>query len=146
VVSALPRHALAHMTALPRSDEPLPTAQQDERIFTAGRALEHCAPSGDYGRNRLQARRQECGTHAPWASSTTKGAAVGVAMTTSNERRIRNMDKDRIEGAAKQVKGSIKETAGKVLGDAKLTAEGKSDKVEGKIQNVIGSMKDALKQ
>ena len=35
--------------------------------------------------------------------------------------------------AAKQAKGAIKEAAGKALGDSKLTAEGKSDKVEGKI-------------
>ena len=50
------------------------------------------------------------------------------------------MDKDRIAGAA------IKEAAGKALGDAKLTADGKSDKVEGKIQNAIGGLKDALKK
>ena len=56
------------------------------------------------------------------------------------------MDKDRIAGAAKQAKGAIKEAAGKALGDAKLTAEGKSDKVEGKIQNAIGGLKDALKK
>jgi len=29
------------------------------------------------------------------------------------------MDKDRVEGAAKQAKGTIKETVGKVAGDAK---------------------------
>jgi uncharacterized protein YjbJ (UPF0337 family) len=56
------------------------------------------------------------------------------------------MDKDRIEGAAKQAKGAIKEAAGKIIGDAKLTAEGKSDKFEGKVQNAIGGMKDALKK
>jgi len=56
------------------------------------------------------------------------------------------MDKDRIAGAAKQAKGAIKEAAGKALGDAKLTADGKSDKVESKIQNAIGGLKDALKK
>ena len=45
------------------------------------------------------------------------------------------MDKDRIAGAAKEIKGSIKETIGKATGDAKLEAEGKADKVEGKVQN-----------
>ena len=48
------------------------------------------------------------------------------------------MDKDRIAGAAKQAKGAIKEAVGKAVGDTKLTADGKSDKVEGKIQNAIG--------
>ncbi len=56
------------------------------------------------------------------------------------------MDKDRIVGTAKQVKGSVKESVGKVLGDAKLQAEGKADKVEGKIQNAIGGAKDTLRE
>jgi uncharacterized protein YjbJ (UPF0337 family) len=54
------------------------------------------------------------------------------------------MNKDRIAGAAKAIKGSIKEAAGKTAGDAKLQSDGKTDKVEGKIQNAIGGLKDAL--
>jgi uncharacterized protein YjbJ (UPF0337 family) len=56
------------------------------------------------------------------------------------------MDKDRIAGAAKQAKGAVKEAAGKVTGDTKLQADGKADKVEGKVQNAVGGMKDALKK
>lgn len=56
------------------------------------------------------------------------------------------MDKDRIEGVAKQAKGTLKETIGKVIGDAKLANDGKSDKLEGKIQNAFGGAKDALKK
>ena len=56
------------------------------------------------------------------------------------------MNKDRIAGSAKQVKGTIEEAAGKLLGDAKLVADGKSDKIKGKIQNAVGSMKDAVKK
>jgi uncharacterized protein YjbJ (UPF0337 family) len=56
------------------------------------------------------------------------------------------MDKNRIAGAAKQVKGAIEEAAGKVLGDAKLTAEGKIDKAEGKAQSAVGTAKDELKK
>ena len=55
------------------------------------------------------------------------------------------MDKDRVEGSAKRVKGAIKETIGKVVGDAKLEAEGKADKTEGKLQNAIGGLKDAAR-
>lgn len=55
------------------------------------------------------------------------------------------MNTDRIEGVAKQVKGSVKEAAGKLTGDAKLQAEGKADKVEGKVQNAVGGAKDAIK-
>jgi uncharacterized protein YjbJ (UPF0337 family) len=55
------------------------------------------------------------------------------------------MDKDRTEGSAKQAKGAIKEVAGKVTGDAKLEAEGKSDKAAGKVQNAVGGLKDTLR-
>jgi len=55
------------------------------------------------------------------------------------------MNKDRIVGAAKQVKGAAKQAVGSMVGDAKLVADGKSDKVEGKIQNAIGGVKDAMK-
>ena len=55
------------------------------------------------------------------------------------------MDKARIAGVATEIKGSVKETIGKAVGDAKLQSEGKADKVEGKIQNAIGGLKDALK-
>ena len=56
------------------------------------------------------------------------------------------MNKDRIAGSAKQAKGAIEQVAGKVLGDAKLVADGKNDKVAGKVQNIVGSVKDAVKK
>ena len=55
------------------------------------------------------------------------------------------MDKDRIQGSAKEMKGTIKEVAGKATGDAKLQADGKADKTAGKIQNAVGGVKDALR-
>jgi uncharacterized protein YjbJ (UPF0337 family) len=55
------------------------------------------------------------------------------------------MDKDRIEGSAKQAKGAVKEGVGKMTGDAKLKAEGAADKMKGKIQNGIGGAKDAIR-
>jgi uncharacterized protein YjbJ (UPF0337 family) len=55
------------------------------------------------------------------------------------------MDKDRIQGSAVQVKGKMKEAAGKAIGDSKLESEGKADQVEGKIQNTIGGIKDTLR-
>ena len=42
------------------------------------------------------------------------------------------MDKDRIAGSAKEVIGGLKESAGKATGDAKLQADGKAKKSEGK--------------
>jgi uncharacterized protein YjbJ (UPF0337 family) len=55
------------------------------------------------------------------------------------------VDKDRIKGSAKQAKGAVKEVIGKATGDAKLEAEGKSDKVAGKVQNAVGGLKDAIR-
>ena len=54
-------------------------------------------------------------------------------------------DHDRIEGAAKNIGGKIKEAAGKLTGDEKLKAEGRADQVSGKVQNAVGGVKDALK-
>ena len=54
------------------------------------------------------------------------------------------MNKDRVEGSARQAKGAVKETAGKVTGDEKLKAEGRTDRVAGKVQNAVGGVKDAL--
>lgn len=55
------------------------------------------------------------------------------------------MDKDRVIGSAKVVKGKVQEAVGKAVGDAKLEAEGKADKAEGKVQNIVGGLKDALR-
>ena len=56
------------------------------------------------------------------------------------------MDKDRISGTAHQVKGAVKETVGKVTGDAKTQAEGAAEKTAGKVQNAIGGAKDAVRE
>jgi len=56
------------------------------------------------------------------------------------------MDKDRIEGSAKQAGGSIKEAAGKALGDKKMESEGQAKKAEGKVQNAVGGLKDKARE
>ena len=55
------------------------------------------------------------------------------------------MDKNRIEGAAKELKGAVKEGVGKLTGNDRLEAEGKVDKAAGKIQGAVGKGKDAVK-
>jgi uncharacterized protein YjbJ (UPF0337 family) len=55
------------------------------------------------------------------------------------------MDKDRVVGSAKVVKGKIKEAVGKAVGDAKLETQGTADKIEGKVQNAVGGLKDTLR-
>ncbi len=56
------------------------------------------------------------------------------------------MDKDRIKGMAEKAKGSVKEAAGRVSGDAKLQAEGKADKAKGTLRNAAGGVKDAVRK
>ena len=55
------------------------------------------------------------------------------------------MDKDRIKGSAQQVKGAVKDTVGKAIGDTKMQIDGKADKAEGKLRNAVGSAKDELR-
>ena len=54
-------------------------------------------------------------------------------------------DRERIGGSAPQHRGAAKEGLGKVLGDEKRKAEGKMDKAEGKVRNVVSSAKDAVR-
>lgn len=60
------------------------------------------------------------------------------------------VNRDQVEGAAKQAKGALKDAAGKVVGNERLQAEGKADKIAGKVQKGYGDAKeevrDALKK
>jgi uncharacterized protein YjbJ (UPF0337 family) len=56
------------------------------------------------------------------------------------------MDKDRIEGAADQAKGKMKEVVGKVTGDTKTEAEGSYDQAQGKTKSTVGGMKDKARE
>jgi uncharacterized protein YjbJ (UPF0337 family) len=55
------------------------------------------------------------------------------------------MDREHVKGAADKVKGAMKDTAGKMMGDKKLESEGKFDKAKGTAHNVAGDMKDAAR-
>lgn len=56
------------------------------------------------------------------------------------------MDRNRIEGKLKQVKGSVKEALGKVTGDRKAEAEGIAEQQAGKIQEQAGEAADAVRK
>ena len=55
------------------------------------------------------------------------------------------VDSNRVEGVGHQVKGSVKEAAGKMTGDTKLQAEGAAEKLGGKVQNAVGGAADAVR-
>jgi uncharacterized protein YjbJ (UPF0337 family) len=54
------------------------------------------------------------------------------------------MDKNRVDGSIKEIKGAGKEAIGKAIGDAKLQNGAKTNKAVGKIQNVGGGLNDAV--
>jgi uncharacterized protein YjbJ (UPF0337 family) len=55
------------------------------------------------------------------------------------------VDREHVKGTADKVKGTIKDTAGKVTGDKKLESEGKLDKAKGSAHNIAGDVKDTVK-
>lgn len=55
------------------------------------------------------------------------------------------MHKDQVEGAAKDLKGSVKEGVGKATGNERLEAEGAGEKVAGKVQKGVGNLKEAAR-
>jgi len=55
------------------------------------------------------------------------------------------MDKDRVRGAAKRVKGAVKEAIGKVTRDSNTQAGGVAEKAMGKGQSVAGGAKDNVR-
>ncbi|HEX8233944.1 MAG TPA: CsbD family protein [Caulobacteraceae bacterium] len=55
------------------------------------------------------------------------------------------MDKDRVDGAATNMGGKVKEAAGKVTGDEKMKRDGQVDQARGKVENAVGGVKDTLR-
>ena len=56
------------------------------------------------------------------------------------------MSEDRIEGGVAQAKGTLKDVAGKVLGDDKMQAGGAADKAIGKAQDSYGQAVQQLQK
>jgi len=55
------------------------------------------------------------------------------------------MDKDRVEGKMKDIKGRVERQVGEWTGDKDAQAEGIKDQVKGKVQNAYGKIKDAAR-
>jgi uncharacterized protein YjbJ (UPF0337 family) len=58
---------------------------------------------------------------------------------------VMSINKDQVKGRVEEVKGSIKEAAGKVVGDTTLEAKGNIQKNLGKVQAKVGDIKRDLK-
>ena len=53
---------------------------------------------------------------------------------------------DKAKNSAQQANGKVKEAAGKVTGDDKLRAKGKSDQMKGNLKQAGEKVKDAFKK
>jgi uncharacterized protein YjbJ (UPF0337 family) len=57
---------------------------------------------------------------------------------------MKSSTKDQAEGKFHEVKGSIKEVAGKLSDNPKLEGEGTGEKIAGKVQGKIGQVEKVL--
>ena len=54
------------------------------------------------------------------------------------------MNKDQVNGRAETLKGDLKEAAGKLVGNERLTTEGQAEQVAGKVQSTVGDVKSKV--
>ena len=57
---------------------------------------------------------------------------------------MKSSAKDQAEGTYHELKGKVKEVAGKLSDNPKLEAEGTGEKIAGKVQGKIGQVKKVL--
>lgn len=57
---------------------------------------------------------------------------------------MKSSTKDQAEGTFHQIKGAVKEVAGKISGKPELEAEGKVENTAGKVQEKVGELKEVL--
>jgi uncharacterized protein YjbJ (UPF0337 family) len=91
----------------------------------------------------MVASRVRCAPLTPAAELA--GSLIVVVMRVA-KRRIPDMDKEHVKGAADKAKGAIKDAAGKMTDDKSLQAEGKIDKAKGAAHQAAGDIKDAAKR
>ena len=54
--------------------------------------------------------------------------------------------KDKIEGEAHKLKGKVKESIGRAVGNPDLVAEGKEEKADGKAQKYVGKLEHKIEK
>jgi uncharacterized protein YjbJ (UPF0337 family) len=66
-------------------------------------------------------------------------------MTAADDRAARRAARNKTRNAAQKAKGQVKEAAGRVTGDRRLEAEGRSDKTRANLKQAGEKVKDALR-
>ncbi len=59
---------------------------------------------------------------------------------------MKDSTEDKLKGKAHEVKGTVKEKAGKATNDPALEAEGKGEKVAGKVQKKVGDVEKVIEK
>jgi uncharacterized protein YjbJ (UPF0337 family) len=85
--------------------------------------------SGDGGWPRL---RTDPGSHS--------------AVSNSFQEIIMTINKDQVKGAVKDIAGKIQEEAGKLVGSKEQEAKGLQHQLEGKVQKGVGDVKEAVSE
>lgn len=57
---------------------------------------------------------------------------------------MKSSTRDQAEGTFHQIKGNVKEIAGKLTGKPKLEADGNVEKNAGKVQEKVGEIKEVM--
>jgi len=55
------------------------------------------------------------------------------------------VNKDQVQGAAKDIGGKIQEEVGKLVGSTEQQAKGLVNQAEGKVQQHVGNLKEVIK-
>jgi uncharacterized protein YjbJ (UPF0337 family) len=72
--------------------------------------------------------------------------STGCQIETLKENTMKSSTKDQAQGTFHEVKGKIKEVAGKLSDNPKLEGEGLGEKVAGKIQKKVGQVEKVLEK
>jgi uncharacterized protein YjbJ (UPF0337 family) len=83
---------------------------------------------------------------AKLASDGAAERAVGDAQSKSGNRLVAGIDADRIAGVGRRIKGAGERALGRIIGDAKLAADGDADIAAGQAQNAAGGARDEARE
>jgi uncharacterized protein YjbJ (UPF0337 family) len=84
--------------------------------------------------------------HIDPLSSAARGTKASRPLTgVHQQEQAMGINKDQVEGRVKEAKGTIKEVAGKLVGNESMEAKGKIQKNVGKVQAKFGDVKEDVK-
>lgn len=77
---------------------------------------------------------------SPYATFLCVEETTAFEKITRGRNRMKSSTKDQIRGKLHEVKGTVKEKAGQVTNNPDLEADGRNEKLTGKVQKKIGQI------